>query len=370
MFFWPTAAHADTIDDLNAALDQGAAAINGAVGQVQDRTGVRLAPVAAPHIERPQLAAPLSSADTAATPPNPLILPPAPAPHLIPDLGQLPQLPLPVLPAGRGVPAAPAAPGQLPTKPNSPVPVGNGPNHEWVNDPLSQLLAGRPGPVLHRVDGSWFDAPDAPPEAYDPALGNSNLMGPSTPLFVGDNKLCTLTVAGYDEAGRKVGFTAAHCGEVGDRVYSADSWGRGPAGTVAYSQPAKGFDVIEFSPETTVSRSYNGVTVNALGQSGAEGTQVWKQGVGTGRTGGITLTSSNRSIVAHLCSMHGDSGAPVMVGDSLVGMIQGGVFNNAPCTTPLQGPLHTPVIFSQIAPIMEDIDLNAQVGAGFRLPPS
>src|SRR5699024_833913 len=35
------------------------------------------------------------------------------------------------------------------------------PNYRWMNDPVSKVMAGKPLEdwVLHRVPGSWFDAP-------------------------------------------------------------------------------------------------------------------------------------------------------------------------------------------------------------------
>ncbi len=37
-----------------------------------------------------------------------------------------------------------------------------------------------------------------------------SLYGPGTPLYVNQDTMCTLTAAGTDAAGRKVGLTAGH----------------------------------------------------------------------------------------------------------------------------------------------------------------
>ena len=43
-------------------------------------------------------------------------------------------------------------------------------------------------------------------------------VGPGTAIVVDGSAACTLAVAGYDKAGRLIGLTAGHCGNVGSKV--------------------------------------------------------------------------------------------------------------------------------------------------------
>ena len=68
-----------------------------------------------------------------------------------------------VVSAAAGSPAADAQ--------NAEAPVEDLQNYVWRTDPISKALAGKPtvDRVLHRVPGSFFDAPRTPPES-DAAL--------------------------------------------------------------------------------------------------------------------------------------------------------------------------------------------------------
>lgn len=247
----------------------------------------------------------------------------------------------------------------------------DGPNYHWTNDLLSRILAGKPldPVVLHRITGSFFDAPDIPAASRDVEAQGKSLYGPGTPVFIGNGMICTLAVAGYDAQGRKVGITAGHCGTVGDSVTSADSWSVGPSGRVVASNPGQDYAVIEFGDNAQVTRTYNGVTVNSVGGAPATGQTVCKSGVGTGTTCGMTWSTQPRVILTQVCAMQGDSGGPVTQGDRLVGTISGGAYDNyaLACHSPLQGPLHMPTVVSRADATMADINASGGPGAGFRL---
>ena len=99
-------------------------------------------------------------------------------------------------------------------------PLGTDPNYVWKNDWFSKVAAGKPQAdyVLHRVPGSFYDAPQIPEESNTAMTNGKSLYGPGTPLYISEDTMCTLTAAGTDAEGRKVGITAGHCGNVGDPV--------------------------------------------------------------------------------------------------------------------------------------------------------
>lgn len=247
------------------------------------------------------------------------------------------------------------------------------PNMRWVNDPLSKILAGKPTEdfVLHRVPGSWFDAPRIPEESNEYLSQGTSLYGPGTPLFVGDSGICTLAVAGTDAQGHKVGITAGHCGTEGDYVASADSWQVGNSGTIVASNARHDYSVIEFGSNAEVTRSYNNVTVDEIGVGPRFGDQVCKNGVATGHTCGVHYGDAEGIQFNQVCASLGDSGGPLLVGNRLVGIISGGANPTGldlSCRSPLQGFLHVPTMASDANTIFADLDAHGGVGAGFQLP--
>ncbi|MBZ8176928.1 serine protease [Corynebacterium sp. 3HC-13] len=286
---------------------------------------------------------------------------------LIPDLvPELVEAPTPAVTSPAPQPSSAQAPMAQPTNP--------GPqdrNYHWTNDLLSRVLAGKPlDPlVLHRVNGSYFDAPDIPPESHAAEQQGKSLYGPGTPIYVGNSNLCTLTAAGYDAQGRMIGITAGHCGNQGDSVSSADSWRVGPTGTVVASNPGADYSLIQFHDNAEVTRSYNGLTVNTVGGAPRPGEQVCKTGVATGTTCGITLNTDSDVLLTQVCAMQGDSGAPVWQGDRLVGWVSGGVYPdyNLACHTPLQGMLFMPTVVHRANSGLADINGRGAAGSGFRL---
>lgn len=247
----------------------------------------------------------------------------------------------------------------------------DGPNYHWRNDASSKALAGSAaGPVLQRVQGSYFDSPDIPQESYDAQAQGISLYGPGTPVFVGDSMMCTLGAAGYDDAGRKIGLTAGHCGQAGDVVMSADSWEIGQSGTVVSTNAGKDYSVIQFADNARVTNSYNGITINSIGgPTPGVGEQLCKQGVATGYSCGTTWTANESVTIAQVCAMQGDSGAPVMRGGQMVGMISGGLlpFYQLQCQTPLQGQLFMPTVITNMNSVLADLNASGGVGTGFRI---
>ncbi|MEC3919520.1 hypothetical protein [Nocardia sp. CDC160] len=181
---------------------------------------------------------------------------------------------------------------------------------------------------------------------------------------------CTVTAIGVDGAGNLVGLTNAHCAyEPGDAVYlqSAVEPGAGhdPSvgriGTVEYVSGGNPigpgphgvgldyavivFDRSKVNPVATVGDT----TIRGIAAPPPEGTPVCKQGTTSGRTCGTTLTSMGPYLVTTVPEFPGDSGAPVVAGETLIGnqWVWGGS--------------------SAMTAILEDLDRRGGVGAGFHL---
>ena len=250
-------------------------------------------------------------------------------------------------------------------------PKGTDPNYVWKNDQFSKIAAMKPQAdyVLHRVPGSFYDAPSIPEESNAAMTEGKSLYGPGTPLYIREDTMCTLTAAGTDSQGRKVGITAGHCGNVGDPVSSADSWQVGPTGTVSARNTQLDYSVIEFGSKAEISRSYNGVTANGVGGTTNPGDVTCKQGVATGRTCGMTFQHDEKITINQVCAMVGDSGAPVFRNGRIVGTVSRGLVPGLPsCRTPWQGALHNPTVVTNTDAIFADLNRREGVGSGFTLP--
>lgn len=242
------------------------------------------------------------------------------------------------------------------------------PNYDIRTDLQSQVMGATPGAVLHRVPGSWFDAPAVPEESKIVEEQGKSLYGPGTPIYLNGNSMCTLAVTGTDADGRKIGITAGHCGKSGDAVRSADSFWVGDTGTVVYNAPNADYSVIEFGSNAELSNTYNGVTANAVGGNVSGGQKVCKNGVATGYTCGLVWTADERMTMSQVCAGRGDSGAPLISDGRVVGLVSGGVIPdyNLACTTPLQGPFFMPTLSVNMDTVLTDLDSQNLPGKGFQ----
>lgn len=246
------------------------------------------------------------------------------------------------------------------------------PNYVWRTDLMSKALAGKLNAdrVLHRVPTSFHDAPRTPAEATQAQARGNALYGPGTPIYVGhapNDMICTVAVAGYNDAGEKIALTAGHCaGNVGDPVVNADARALGQTGRVIAVDRNLDYAVIQLHPNTEVSRSYDGLTINHLGAAPVPaGQTVCKKGVASGVTCGMTWQDAGVMNINQVCAMQGDSGGPLYTGDRLVGIINGGMFPQPfalACHTPLQGPLHAPTGSARADAFLPTVP------GGFRLP--
>lgn len=253
-------------------------------------------------------------------------------------------------------------------------PLLNYPNYTWTNDPVSQVLAGKApgsGPVLHRAPGSYYDAPRVPQESVAAERQGKALFGAGTPIYLGKHSLCTLTAVGTDAQGRKVGLTVGHCGTVGQEVRSADAVNVGPAGTVVRGGSGAPFSVIEFGSNTVLTDNYNGVKVDGVGGAATTGDRVCKFGVATGWTCGYTLLGSGLQSTSHMAAMQGDSGAPVMRGTNVVGVVDGGLWANPALVSrsPLQGVFHMPVVSFAMDNVIRQLNQGDATAVGYGFTP-
>lgn len=186
------------------------------------------------------------------------------------------------------------------------------------------------------------------------------VIGGGSGIIVDNMYECTVTTVGYDNAGRLVGLTAGHCGEAGAQVYSEIDPGAGAIGSFVYSDPTLDYAVIQFQPGsiTPVNRIGN-VTITGIGAPAQFPMIVCKEGRTTGNTCGLAygdIFGSNMETWAQMCVVEGDSGAPVVVGSTLVGMV------NAYLAIACFGP----EVGTNMTTIMDDLNRRGDIGAGFR----
>lgn len=196
----------------------------------------------------------------------------------------------------------------------------------------------------------------AAPAAAAPAQA---AMGGGTGIIVGGDAACTLTTIGHDAAGRLVGLTAGHCGDPGDSIVPEFGWNGTPVGTLVADYPDIDVAVLEFDPAVVAPVNHVGaMTITGTGSPAAFPTVACKEGRTTGVTCGVTwLTDQVRDETwTQICVMEGDSGAPVVVGTTLVGMIN--AYLEVPCLSPTVG--------TDIVAAMNTINAAGGVGAGFQ----
>ncbi|MEU6188527.1 serine protease [Nocardia sp. NPDC047038] len=185
------------------------------------------------------------------------------------------------------------------------------------------------------------------------------VLGGGSGIAVNDQGICTLTTIGHDGAGRLVGFTAAHCGGAGTTVAAAADRDAGVVGTIAQANNDMDYAVIVFEPDKVVPVSRVGNTTIAQVGGPAQFPDIaCKEGYSTGHTCGLTYGDVLESgwTWTQICVVPGDSGGPVVVGTTLVSMV------NAYVTVPCLGPQ----LGTKMTAIIDDVDARGGPGAGFR----
>lgn len=144
---------------------------------------------------------------------------------------------------------------------------------------------------------------------------------------------CTLTTIGHDKSGDLVGITGARCGGAGQQVIAGAFQDRGIVGYITYSNPVLNYAVIKFNPDLVAPvNSVGGITIRGLGAAPGPGQIVCKTGATMGTGCAWTWQSDAIGHTSALCVAPGDTGAPVVAGDRLVGMVTG--FALLACITP------------------------------------
>ncbi|MCB8910481.1 S1 family peptidase [Rhodococcus rhodochrous] len=188
-------------------------------------------------------------------------------------------------------------------------------------------------------------------------------LGGGSGITLGDNGQdifdCTLTTIGNDAAGRLVGLTAAHCGSPGMTVKAEYDLAAGSVGRIVSTNERLDYAVIEFDRGKVVPVNRVGdVTITGLGAPAGFPNIACKEGRTTGNTCGIVWGDvfGSQETWTQVCVIEGDSGAPLVVGTTLVAMVN--AYLLAPCVGPEVG--------TNIDVIMADINGRGGPGAGFR----
>ncbi|MBF6328816.1 S1 family peptidase [Nocardia transvalensis] len=185
------------------------------------------------------------------------------------------------------------------------------------------------------------------------------VIGGGSGIIVNNEFECTVTTVGRDGAGRLVGLTAGHCGDGGAQVWAEQNRGAGVIGHFVYSNHDLDYAVIQFDEGRIIPvNRVGGVTITGLGAPAQFPMIICKEGRTTGNTCGLAFGDvfQTDETWALMCVVEGDSGAPVVIGTTLVGMV------NAYLAVACFGP----EVGTNMTAIMDDVNARGDVGAGFR----
>ncbi|MDV7355217.1 serine protease [Rhodococcus sp. NPDC019627] len=185
------------------------------------------------------------------------------------------------------------------------------------------------------------------------------VLGGGSGIVMNDELVCTLTTIGNDSGGRLVGLTAGHCGDVGSTVVSEAALDTGVVGRFVASNPALDYAVIQFDRAKVVPVNRVGnVTITQIGAPASFPQVACKEGRTTGNTCGIVYGDlmQTQETWSQTCVVEGDSGAPMVVGTTLVAMVN--AYLAAPCIGPEIG--------TNMSVIVGDMNASGGPGAGFR----
>ncbi|MEU8901512.1 S1 family peptidase [Nocardia sp. NPDC048505] len=185
------------------------------------------------------------------------------------------------------------------------------------------------------------------------------VVGGGSGIIIDNQSQCTLTTVGYDRDGRLLGLTAGHCGDAGAQVVTEANPNFGVVGRFVYSNPELDYALIEFTPGKIDPVARVGdTTITGMGAPAQFPAVVCKKGRTTGTSCGVVwgpLRAAHHETWTQLCVLEGDSGAPVMAGSTLVGMV------NAYLAIGCLGP----EVGTNMSAISADLEARGEVGAGF-----
>ncbi|MEV0333794.1 serine protease [Nocardia sp. NPDC050717] len=184
-------------------------------------------------------------------------------------------------------------------------------------------------------------------------------LGGGSGIVFDGGATCTLTTIGYDGAGQLVGFTAAHCAEAGTGVAAEADQEAGNVGTVAFVNSDLDYAVIGFDAGLVHPVNRVGSTsITGIGLPAQFPVVACKEGRTTGQTCGLVygdVFGGATWTLTQICVAVGDSGGPVVVGSTLVAIVNG--YLAVPCLGP-----HVGANFTRI---MDDVNARGGPGVGF-----
>ncbi|MFT4127636.1 MAG: S1 family peptidase [Gordonia sp. (in: high G+C Gram-positive bacteria)] len=198
-------------------------------------------------------------------------------------------------------------------------------------------------------------------------------VGGGSGIVIDNRYGCTMTTVGTDRAGRLIGLTAGHCGKVGSRIASQRTPAAGVIGRIVVKSKPGDYAVIALDRRrVTPTRVAGGATIRGIGTFPRAGATVCKSGITTGYSCGQVLDIEGSDTLSYVCANHGDSGGPVLSGNRLVGMLNGGlvvrvagVGGAVGCVHPAI-PVYTPMVATKMTAIVADLNRVGGAGAGFR----
>lgn len=185
------------------------------------------------------------------------------------------------------------------------------------------------------------------------------VLGGGSGIVIDNMYECTLTTIGHDNAGRLVGITAGHCGDVGWSVVPEADPDVGVVGQFMVSNREYDYGVIQFDPaKVTPVNTVGEVTITGIGKPAQFPAVACKQGRTTGHTCGVVYGDllQTQETWTQMCVVEGDSGSPVVVGTTLVAMVN--AYLGVACIGPELG--------TNMVSIIDDINATGGVGAGYR----
>lgn len=211
--------------------------------------------------------------------------------------------------------------------------------------------------------------------AYSAQAAPRAAVGGGSAIIIDGRSACTMTTVGHDRTGRLVGLTAGHCGNIGSSITLERNRQAGLIGRVVAKNAAADYAVIALDPaKVAPQRTAGGSTIRSVGTFPGPGATVCKSGRTTGHTCGPVLDLSNSDSLSYVCAAPGDSGGPIVAGDRLVGMLNGGLIIDIPgtnagisveCVHPAI-PIFTPMVATKFTSIIAELNRIGGPGAGFR----
>ncbi|MFD4357953.1 serine protease [Nocardia sp. NPDC058518] len=184
-------------------------------------------------------------------------------------------------------------------------------------------------------------------------------LGGGSGIIFDDGSTCTLTTIGFDGSGQLVGFTAGHCAVAGAGVSAEADQEAGSVGTVAFTSTDLDYAVIRFDAGLVNPVNYVGSTsITGVGLPAQFPAVACKEGRTTGQTCGLVygdVFGGANWTLTQICVIVGDSGAPVVVGSTLVAIVNGYVA--VPCIGPQVG--------ANFTRILDDVNSRGGAGVGF-----